>query len=180
MLAKSLGGKRIRCFLLVNIISHARTYTPTHPQNPHRNSLANQCWIKVATFAAQLEQYEKAIEKFEHVATVSLENNLTKYSAKQYFLQAGLCHLCKVCWYANDLFLHLFPCNVISLPTPPFPPLPRFSLSLSLTQDVITARKALERYQELDMTFSSTRECQFLKVCAMKLSSSHGDDDDDE
>lgn len=85
--------------------------------------LANQCWLKVATFAAQLEQYDKAIEKFEHVALVSLENNLTKYSAKQYFLQAALCHMVK---------------------------------------DPISARRAVEKYQDMDMTFPGTRECQTL------------------
>lgn len=60
-----------------------------------QNALANQCWLKVATFAAQLEKYDVAIEKFEAVATSSLDNNLTKFSAKQYFLNAGLCHMCK-------------------------------------------------------------------------------------
>lgn len=86
--------------------------------------LANQCWVKVATFAAQVEQYDKAIEKFEEVAVKSLENNLTKYSAKIYFLNAGLCHMIK---------------------------------------DVVTARRALERYQEMDMSFSQTRECKLLQ-----------------
>jgi alpha-soluble NSF attachment protein len=31
------------------------------------------------------------------------------------------------------------------------------------TTDVIGARRALEKYQEMDVTFSSTRECKFLK-----------------
>jgi len=57
-------------------------------------SLANACWIKVATFAGQLEQYEKAFQVFEEVASASLENQLTKYSVKDYFLKAGICHLC--------------------------------------------------------------------------------------
>ncbi|KAI3635482.1 hypothetical protein MIR68_006120 [Amoeboaphelidium protococcarum] len=87
------------------------------------SGLANQCWLKVATFAAQLEQYDKAIEKFESVAATSLDNNLTKYSAKNYFLNAGLCHLCK---------------------------------------DPVGARKAVEKYQDLDSTFSQSRECQLL------------------
>lgn len=87
------------------------------------NGLANQCWLKVATFAAQLEQYVQAIEKFEHVARTSLDNNLTKYSAKGYLLNAGLCHLC---------------------------------------QDALGARKALEKYRDMDPTFGQSRECQFL------------------
>lgn len=50
----------------------------------------------MATFAAQLEHYDKAVEKFEQVGIASLDNNLLKFSVKQYFFQAGLCHLCKV------------------------------------------------------------------------------------
>jgi alpha-soluble NSF attachment protein len=86
--------------------------------------LANQCWIKVAAFAATLEDYDKAIEKYEHVATTSLDNNLTKYSAKQYFLHAGLCHMCR---------------------------------------DVVTARKSVERYKDMDSSFVQSRECQLLQ-----------------
>lgn len=55
---------------------------------------ANQCLLKVATFAGQLEQYDKAIEKFEYVGMASLENNLTKWSAREYFFKAALCHMC--------------------------------------------------------------------------------------
>jgi alpha-soluble NSF attachment protein len=88
-------------------------------------SLANGCLIKVATFAAQLEQYDKAIQTFEQVATASLENSLTKWSVKEYFLQAGLCHLCN--------------------------------------GDPVAVERALERYGDMDVTFSTTRECKFLK-----------------
>jgi alpha-soluble NSF attachment protein len=49
--------------------------------------------LKVATFAAQLGQYDKAIEKFELVASASLDNQLMKWSLKEYFLKAGLCHI---------------------------------------------------------------------------------------
>jgi alpha-soluble NSF attachment protein len=40
-----------------------------------------------------LGQYDKAIEKFEQVAYASLDNQLTKWSLKEYFLKAGLCHI---------------------------------------------------------------------------------------
>lgn len=49
--------------------------------------------LKVATFAAQLGQYDKAIDKFELVASASLDNQLMKWSLKEYFLKAGLCHI---------------------------------------------------------------------------------------
>ncbi|CAG8500170.1 4620_t:CDS:2 [Ambispora gerdemannii] len=88
-------------------------------------ALANNCLLKVATFAATLEQYDKAIEKFEQVANANLDNNLTKWSLKDYFLKAGLCHI------ANG--------------------------------DHIGAHRAIQRYSEMDVTFSTTRECQFLQ-----------------
>uniref|UniRef100_T1JB32 Uncharacterized protein n=1 Tax=Strigamia maritima TaxID=126957 RepID=T1JB32_STRMM len=58
------------------------------------NSSANKCLLKVAHYAAQLEQYEKAIEIYEQVASSSMESSLLKYSAKEYFFRAVLCHLC--------------------------------------------------------------------------------------
>lgn len=58
------------------------------------NSSANKCLLKVAQYAAQLENYEKAIQIYEQVASSSLESSLLKYSAKEYFFRAALCHLC--------------------------------------------------------------------------------------
>jgi len=87
-------------------------------------SAANGCLLKVAQFCAQLEKYDKAIEIYEKVAKNSLDNNLLKWSVKEYFLKAGLCHLCR--------------------------------------GDVVSAKRALENYQEMDVTFSSQRECKFL------------------
>ncbi|KAG9296390.1 hypothetical protein G9A89_014982 [Geosiphon pyriformis] len=88
-------------------------------------ALANSCLLKVGTFAATLEQYDKAIEKFEQVANASLDNQLTKWSLKEYFLKAGLCHIANM--------------------------------------DHVGAQRALQRYCEMDVTFSSTREFQFLQ-----------------
>uniref|UniRef100_A0A6B2LCY7 Alpha-soluble NSF attachment protein n=1 Tax=Arcella intermedia TaxID=1963864 RepID=A0A6B2LCY7_9EUKA len=56
-------------------------------------SSANSCLLKVAHFSASLQNFRKAIEIFEQVATTSLSNNLLKWSVKEYFLKAGLCHL---------------------------------------------------------------------------------------
>ncbi|KAF7727092.1 hypothetical protein EC973_008055 [Apophysomyces ossiformis] len=55
---------------------------------------ANKCFLKVAQLAADLERYEVAIEKFEAVAAASVDDALLKWSLKEYFLKAGLCHLC--------------------------------------------------------------------------------------
>ncbi|KAF6212322.1 hypothetical protein GE061_012844 [Apolygus lucorum] len=58
------------------------------------NSSANKCMLKVAQYAAQLENYDKAIQIYESVASTSLDSSLLKYSAKEYFFRAALCHLC--------------------------------------------------------------------------------------
>jgi len=54
---------------------------------------SNQCLLKVAQYSAQLDQYDKSIQIYEKVGKQSLESNLLKWSAKDYFLRAGLCHL---------------------------------------------------------------------------------------
>jgi alpha-soluble NSF attachment protein len=58
------------------------------------NAAANKALLKVAQHAAQLEDYVKAIKVYEEVAASSLESSLLKYSAKEYFFRAGICHLC--------------------------------------------------------------------------------------
>jgi len=88
-------------------------------------SSANQMLLKVAQYAAQLEKYEKAIEIYEEVARKSIDNSLLKWSVKDYYLKAGLCHLCN--------------------------------------GDLVSAKRALEKYQETDVTFSGTREFKFLQ-----------------
>ena len=50
--------------------------------------------LKVASFAAELKDYDKAISVYEQCATSALESSLRKYSAKDYFFKAALCHLC--------------------------------------------------------------------------------------
>uniref|UniRef100_A0A673JFE1 Beta-soluble NSF attachment protein n=1 Tax=Sinocyclocheilus rhinocerous TaxID=307959 RepID=A0A673JFE1_9TELE len=56
------------------------------------NSSANKCLLKVASYSAQLEQYPKAIEIYEQVGSNTMDNPLLKYSAKEYFFKASLCH----------------------------------------------------------------------------------------
>ncbi|CAO3622187.1 unnamed protein product [Cunninghamella echinulata] len=57
-------------------------------------ALANKCTLKVAHIAADLDLLNVAIEKFEKVAAASVDDALLKWSLKEYFLKAGLCHLC--------------------------------------------------------------------------------------
>uniref|UniRef100_A0A8C5I295 Beta-soluble NSF attachment protein-like n=1 Tax=Gouania willdenowi TaxID=441366 RepID=A0A8C5I295_GOUWI len=56
------------------------------------NSSANKCLLKVGGYCAQLEQYQKAIEIYEQVGANTMDNPLLKYSAKEYFFKASLCH----------------------------------------------------------------------------------------
>lgn len=58
------------------------------------NSSANKCLLKVATYAAQLEQYPRAIDIYEQVAAAAVDSPLLKYSAKDHFFKAALCHFC--------------------------------------------------------------------------------------
>lgn len=58
------------------------------------NASANKCMLKVAQYSAQLENYEKAIEIYEAIAKTSLESSMLKYSVKEYYFRAALCHLC--------------------------------------------------------------------------------------
>ncbi|XP_046351331.1 alpha-soluble NSF attachment protein-like [Haliotis cracherodii] len=58
------------------------------------NSSANKCLLKVAQFSAQLENYEKAVEIYEQVGISAMDNSLLKYSAKDHFFRAAVCHMC--------------------------------------------------------------------------------------
>jgi alpha-soluble NSF attachment protein len=58
-----------------------------------QTSSANQCLLKVAQMNAELEQYQKAIEIYEQVASASLDVALLRWSVKDYLFHAGLCHL---------------------------------------------------------------------------------------
>lgn len=58
-------------------------------------SQANKLYLKVAEIAAVEGDYQRACDKFEQVASSSISNGLTKWSVKEYYLKAGICHLCK-------------------------------------------------------------------------------------
>lgn len=64
-------------------------------KNEDQTSSGNQCFLRVAVLSAELEQYDTAIQVYEQVATSSLDVALLKWSVKDYFFQAGLCHLAK-------------------------------------------------------------------------------------
>ena len=59
-----------------------------------QNQSKSTLMVQVAEFSAELGSYAAAIGIYEDVARRSVENNLLKYSAKGYLLNAGICHLC--------------------------------------------------------------------------------------
>ncbi|KAL1954444.1 hypothetical protein VTO42DRAFT_1168 [Malbranchea cinnamomea] len=67
-------------------------------EGDNAEALANKHYLKVGDLAALKGDYYKAIENFEKVARSSINNHLMKWSVKDYFLKAGMCHLA-----SNDL-----------------------------------------------------------------------------
>jgi alpha-soluble NSF attachment protein len=52
-------------------------------------------WLKTADLVAlDGKDYYKAIELYEKVAKTSIQNNLMRWSVKEYLLKAGICQLC--------------------------------------------------------------------------------------
>ncbi|OIW25875.1 alpha-soluble NSF attachment protein [Coniochaeta ligniaria NRRL 30616] len=93
-------------------------------EGDNATALANKLWLKVADLAALAEDYYKAIENYEKVAQASINNNLMRYSVKEYFLKAGICHMA--------------------------------------TKDMVSTHRALDKYREMDPSFTSQREHQLL------------------
>ncbi|KAI0025676.1 TPR-like protein [Xylariomycetidae sp. FL0641] len=56
-------------------------------------ALANKLWLKVADISALNGDYNKAVDQYEKVAAASINNNLMRYSVKDYLFKAGLCQL---------------------------------------------------------------------------------------
>ncbi|KAL9061606.1 MAG: hypothetical protein Q9162_000138 [Coniocarpon cinnabarinum] len=62
-------------------------------ENDRAESLANKCYLKVADLSALAEDYGTAIRYLEQVAKGCVNNNLMRFSVKEYLLKAGICHL---------------------------------------------------------------------------------------
>lgn len=56
-------------------------------------ALANKVFLKVADLAGLEGMYELAVKRYEGVARASVNNNLMRWSLKEYFLKAGICLL---------------------------------------------------------------------------------------
>ncbi|MCJ1397802.1 vesicular-fusion protein S17 [Xylographa trunciseda] len=62
-------------------------------ESDNAEALANKLFLKVADLAALEGDYYKSIENYEKVAKTAVNNNLMRWSVKDYFLKAGICHL---------------------------------------------------------------------------------------
>ena len=62
------------------------------------NSEATKCKLKIAEFSGELGAYKRAVEIYEEAAKAAVENNLLKFSARGYLLNAGICYLCYCRW----------------------------------------------------------------------------------
>jgi alpha-soluble NSF attachment protein len=56
-------------------------------------SETRNCRLKVAQFAAEAGDYATSTELYESIGHACLSNNLIKWSARDYFLRAIICHL---------------------------------------------------------------------------------------
>ncbi|KXT07482.1 hypothetical protein AC578_570 [Pseudocercospora eumusae] len=62
-------------------------------ENDNAEQLANKLYLKLADIAALEGDYLKAISNYERISKSAINNNLMKWSVKEYFLKAGICHL---------------------------------------------------------------------------------------
>ncbi|KAJ4356163.1 vesicular-fusion protein S17 [Didymosphaeria variabile] len=64
-------------------------------KNISKQALANKLWLKTADLVAlEGKDYYHAISLYEKVAKSSINNNLMRWSVKEYLLKAGICQLC--------------------------------------------------------------------------------------
>lgn len=63
------------------------------------DALANKLWLRTAELSALENNYLKATELFEKVAKASIDNNLMRWSTKDYFLKSLICFLASGVWF---------------------------------------------------------------------------------
>ena len=77
-------------------------------ESDNAEALANKLYLKVADLAALEGDYQNSVSKFEGVAKSSLNSNLMKWSVKDYFLKAGICHLASGDLVATNRALEMY------------------------------------------------------------------------
>lgn len=63
-------------------------------EGDNQTSDSNKCLLKIASLSAELTQYSKAIDIYESVALSCIGKVSLVFSCKNYYFNAGLCHLC--------------------------------------------------------------------------------------
>lgn len=100
-------------------------------------------------------RYQKAIEIYEKIAKESLDINLLKYGVRGHLLNAGLCQLCSGDIVAITKSLECYEVNIL---------LTLFWVLLYTELLYSVDFSKLLFVQDLDPTFSRTREYKFLAV----------------
>ena len=62
-------------------------------ESDNATALANKLFLKVGDIAGEVGDYGKSAQEFEKVARESINNNLMRWSVKEYLLKAGIVHL---------------------------------------------------------------------------------------
>ncbi|ODV63282.1 alpha-soluble NSF attachment protein SEC17 [Ascoidea rubescens DSM 1968] len=76
--------------------------------NDQAEALSNKAYIKAADLNAVMENYLEAASLYESVAKKSLNNNLSKWSLKDYFFKAVLCYMASNDIVATEKALNAF------------------------------------------------------------------------
>jgi len=172
-LIQILVWKRLLLIVAYVICPSSPTQVPTYPkfcgrkmQTNHNNRNPDSGAILIiieVTFSLMgtwivclwyFSRYPKSIEIYEEIARQSMNNNLLKYGVKGHLLNAGLCQLCKGDVVAITNALERYQVWIW----------PYFSISTFYLLSHPTILMSHLLYQELDPTFSGTREYRFLAV----------------
>lgn len=80
-----------------NLTKAVEAYSSAAELYQAENSITtgNQLLLEVARIRAELAEYDAAVEIYENVARQALDSKLTKWSVKEYYFKALLCHLCR-------------------------------------------------------------------------------------
>nr|OQO28879.1 hypothetical protein B0A51_03206 [Rachicladosporium sp. CCFEE 5018] len=62
-------------------------------ETDNAEALANKLYLKLADLSALAGDYQKATSNYERISKSAINNNLMKWSVKEYLLKAGICHL---------------------------------------------------------------------------------------
>ncbi|NXC75896.1 SNAB protein, partial [Anhinga anhinga] len=130
------SGAQARCFCPPPLAHYEQAADYYKGEESNRQVVF--CLLKPPPYAAQLEQYQKATPPYEQVGTNTMDNPLLKYSAKEYFFKAALCH-----FIVDELNAKAPPLGALAL-DPPEEMFPAFTDS----REPPLLKKLLEAHEE--------------------------------